>query len=94
MNTPNPYGRGRRAPDGPAPDGATRLRQALRRLGAVLHPLPPRVHVLDADPPDNWSRHLDDRMRDVERKVTDQNRLLLITLISMCADIAYRLLAP
>jgi len=89
MSTPNPYGRGHRAPD-----GAARLRLALRRLGALLHPLPPRVHVLDADPPDNWSRHLEDRMTTVERRVNDQNRLLLITLISVVADVAYRLLVP
>jgi len=70
--------------------GETRLRRALHRLRAVVDPLPLQIH--DADPPDAWARHLDDRLRLVEQKINDQNRVLVITAVSVVADIAYRLL--
>ena len=72
--------------------GETKLKRAIRRLHTAIVPL--GTPLRDVDPPDAWAHHLDDRLRLVEQKISDQNRLLLIAFISMIADLAYRLLAP
>ena len=73
--------------------GAARLRAALHRLGRALNRRAPSlIHqaeppALDAPPPiSEWGARAEERLQDLERKLSNQNRLLLLSLVAIVAD--------
>lgn len=72
--------------------GAKRLRAALRRLarsrplGAPSGPAPQPA----PQPATDWENMAEIRLTAIERTLNNQNRLLLITIISIAADAIYR----
>jgi hypothetical protein len=73
---------------GRAARGAEALRAALRRLraasGALAQP-PANGHW--PPPQSAWERATEARLSKIETKLNNQNRLLLITLVSILADV-------
>lgn len=79
--------------------GERRLRQAIRRLARAARALPGRVAggaslahrpVLEsAEPATDWERATDERLAAIERTITNQNRLLLLTFVSIVGDALY-----
>jgi hypothetical protein len=71
-------------------NGAAHLKAALARLlkrtDNRLVPLP--------TPPDPWSHHVEARLTLMEQKFNGQNRLLIMTIISVTADLLYGLAKP
>ncbi len=81
--------------------GELQLRRAIRRLqlrsaralaeagqSARRH-LAPRPPIDPPEPASDWERHTDERLSAIERTVTNQNRLLLLTLVSIVGDTVY-----
>ncbi len=73
------------SPRGPQPKGAQALREALRRLAN----LPPAAasQLLWPTPESAWERAAEARLSKIEQQLSNQNRLLLITLVSILADV-------
>lgn len=72
--------------------GETRLRASLRRLRAgVSQRLQPTPSPFRVDPANEFEQSIDDRLTAIERKVSDQNRLLLLTMITIGTDLAVKL---
>lgn len=68
----------------PRPNGAQALREALRRL-ARTQPAPANGHW---PPPESaWERAAEARLSKIEQQLSNQNRLLLITFVSILADV-------
>jgi hypothetical protein len=85
------------APVGVGTGGAGRLRAAVRRLGRALDrrvPFhPPEPPGLDAPPPiSEWGVQAEQRLQALERKLSNQNRLLLFSLVAIVADVIARVL--
>jgi len=68
----------------------TQLARALHRFGQALMP---RVGPQQEDPPpaDDWQRAMELRIVRLEQATNAQNRLLLLTLIGIAADLLYGL---
>ena len=64
--------------------GAEALRAALRRLKALAQPPPNGPWP---PPQSAWERATEARLSQIETKLNNQNRLLLITLVSILADV-------
>ncbi len=70
--------------------GELQLRQAVRRLSqSARQHLAPRPPIDPPEPGSDWERHTDERLSAIERTVTNQNRLLLLTLVSIVGDTVY-----
>jgi hypothetical protein len=76
----------------PRPSATDRLNAAARRLGRAL-----RARAAGAgprpgepEPATEWERRADDRLRAIERQLSNQNRLLILTLVSIFAEVAYK----
>jgi hypothetical protein len=79
--------------------GAERLRAALRRIARRSRALARQTPDgrgglawagLSAPQPETeWERAAEARLRAIERQLTNQNRLLLFTCISIVADLVY-----
>ena len=73
-------------------NGAAHLKAALARLltgrskDNRLVPLP--------TPPDPWSHNIEARLTFLEQRLNSQNRLLIMTVISVTADLLYGLTKP
>jgi hypothetical protein len=69
------------------------LASALRRLTRAV--VPTVGADQEAPPPENdWQRSIERRMNAVEQATNAQNRLLLLTLISIAAEFWYGLRTP
>ena len=69
--------------------GGHRLKQALARLARAFAPLP--APGLDQPRPESdWGAVIELRLTRVEQKINDQNRLLLLTLISIALELISR----
>jgi hypothetical protein len=90
-----------RRPVTSASTGSDRLRAAIGRLArAARHPRalaasvvrpgvvrPPAGHI---SPLTDWERRADERLARLERKLTSQNRLLVVAIVSAVADLLHR----
>ena len=72
--------------------GARRLKAALRRMFERLTAGPPVGPLLT--PQDEWSRSVEARLHAVESKLSGQIRLLMLAILSLTADLVYRLTNP
>jgi hypothetical protein len=70
-----------------AGSGVEALRAALRRLRAAGARLAPPVNGHWPPPQSAWERATEARLSQIEAKLNNQNRLLLITLVSILADV-------
>ena len=79
--------------------GSNRLRAALGRLArAARRPVgvapvtarPRRPLAAPASPLTDWERRADERLARLERKLTSQNRLLFLAILSALADLLHR----
>lgn len=70
-----------------------RLRAAARRLGRVLRARATAggARPGDPEPASEWERRAEDRLRAIEKQLNNQNRLLLLTLVSIMAEVAFKL---
>ena len=68
----------------PRPNGAQALREALRRL-ARTQPALANGHW--PPPESDWERAAEARLSKIEQQLSNQNRLLLITFVSILADV-------
>jgi hypothetical protein len=66
-------------------DGAERLRQSLRRVGRALRARPPQP-----EPDTSWEQQAEQRLRAIEQQLASQNRLLLITIITIVGETIYK----
>ena len=64
---------------------ARRLARALRARGAGG----PRRG--EPEPTTEWEKRADDRLRAIEKQLNNQNRLLMLTLVSIFAEVAFKL---
>ena len=73
-------------------DGAERLRQSLRRVSRVLRTRPPQPEPDPggARPHTSWEQQAEQRLRAIEQQLASQNRLLLITIITIVGETIYR----
>ncbi len=69
--------------------GAQALRAALRRLGRErLRAAPPKGSDSSRPAPESdWERAAEKRLGKIERQLSTQNRLLLVTFVSILADV-------
>jgi len=67
------------------------IRAAVRRIRRALAPLPRRQP--ETEPTDQWQRETDARLRAIEQKLGDQNRLLLLALVTMAGEFVYQTVA-
>jgi hypothetical protein len=74
--------------------GSQRLRQALRRLAHATHtraaappPAPATPPPAAPAPESDWERAAEARLGRIERQLGSQNRLLLVTAVSIAADL-------
>ena len=67
--------------------GASRLKASAARLSRVLRAQAPAPGPDDPQPLTDWEQHTDERLRAVERQLANQNRLLLLTLVTIAADL-------
>jgi hypothetical protein len=67
------------------PTGGLRLRAALRRLRQAGGPLPAEA----PQPATAWEALAEARLAALERQLSNQNRLLLLTLVGIFADLLY-----
>lgn len=72
-------------PRGPHVSGGEALRAALKRLARVA---PPPANGAWPVPESPWERAAEARLSKIEQQLSNQNRLLLITLVSILADVA------
>jgi len=77
----------------PKADRDAALRSALQRFGAIIIP---RVGPQQEDPPPDtdWQQAIEARINRLEQATNAQNRLLLLTLISIAAEFLYGLRMP
>ena len=73
--------------------GADRLRHTLRRVGRSINRHAPNfIHQPEPPSPDaappisEWGVQAEERLQGLERKLSNQNRLLLISLVAIVAD--------
>lgn len=66
--------------------GEQRMREALRRLSKRL--TPPKPHR--PEPQDDWQQSMDDRLTAVERQLTTQNRLLVVSIVTVLFDLVVK----
>ena len=71
----------------PPSTGAEALREALRRL-ANQPPPATDSHLIWPMPESAWERAAEARLSKIEQQLSNQNRLLLITFMSILADLA------
>ena len=64
--------------------GLLALAAALARLRAAAAPEPPET---DPQPGSAWERAAERRLGAIEKTLSNQNRLLLLTLVSVAADV-------
>ena len=82
-----------RAPKAGKPrDGAERLRQSLRRVGRALRARarPRELDPAGARPHTSWEQQAEQRLRAIEQQLASQNRLLLITIITIVGETIYK----
>ncbi len=79
--------------------GAERLKAIARRVGHALHQRapgwlrPPDPPALDAPAPSGeWDLQAEERLQALERKLGNQNRLLLFSLVAIIGDIIAKVL--
>jgi hypothetical protein len=70
--------------------GAERLRQSLRRVGRALRARPPEIDPAGAQPHTSWEQQAEQRLRAIEQQLASQNRLLLITIITIVGETIYK----
>lgn len=77
----------------PRPSATARLNAAARRLGRAVRARVTRVgpRLGEPEPASEWERRADERLRAIERQLSNQNRLLLLTVVSIFAEAAYKL---
>ena len=72
---------------------AEQLRAAARRLGRALRARAtasgPRPG--DPEPATEWEKRADDRLRAIEKQLNNPNRLLMLTLVSIFAEVAFKI---
>ena len=72
---------------------AERLNAAARRLGRALRARAaaggPRPG--EPEPATEWEKRADDRLRAIEKQLNNQNRLLMLTLASIFAEVAFKM---
>lgn len=71
--------------------GSEHLRASLRRLGRLAR-RPPQPNT--PQPTTEWERAAEARLSHIERQLASQNRLLLFTLVSILAELLYRVTLP
>jgi len=71
-------------------DGAERLRQSLRRVGRALRARPRELDPAGARPNTGWEQQAEQRLRAIEQQLASQNRLLLITIITIVGETIYK----
>jgi hypothetical protein len=71
-------------------DGAERLRQSLRRIGRALRARPRELDPAGARPSTGWEQQAEQRLRAIEQQLASQNRLLLITIITIVGETLYK----
>ena len=69
----------------------TRLRASLRRFRRALGPRGPKPDA--PKPATPWEHATDQRLAGIEKQLGNQNRLLLITVVTIVADAAYKFAA-
>lgn len=72
--------------------GADHLHASLRRLANVASGREPRRP--GPEPGTDWERAAEARLSAIERQLASQNRLLLFTLVSILAELLYRVVIP
>ena len=71
--------------------GVERLRQSLRRVsGALRSRRPPAPDPAEARPNTAWEQQAEQRLRAIEQQLASQNRLLLITIVTIVGETIYR----
>ena len=70
----------------------TPLGRALRRLGRVFTPLPPRGNAV-GDVGERQAQ-IESRLTEIEGAVNNQNRLLLLAILSTVFDLVWKRIAP
>ena len=65
---------------------ARRLARTLRARAAAGEPRPG-----DPEPASEWEKRADDRLRAIEKQLNNQNRLLMLTLVSIFAEVAFKI---
>lgn len=71
--------------------GRQRLRRALGRAGRALRPLQPQAAALAGSLPlSAWEQQAEQRLRAIEQKLASQNRLLLITIVTIVGETIYK----
>ena len=71
-------------------EGAERLRQSLRRVGRALRARPRELDPAGARPNTGWEQQAEQRLRAIEQQLASQNRLLLITIITIVGETIYK----
>ena len=71
---------------------AEQLSAAARRLARALRARPAgRPRGGEPEPTTEWEKRADDRLRAIEKQLNNQNRLLMLTLVSIFAEVAFKL---
>ena len=70
--------------------GAERLRQSLRRVGRALRARPQEPDPAGAQPHTSWEQQAEQRLRAIEQQLASQNRLLLITIVTIVGETIYK----
>ena len=73
--------------------GENRLRSVLRRLAQATNAIRP-APVDRAEPVTDIEHEVERRLRDIEAAVNNQNRLMLIAIVSVVAELTFQLLKP
>jgi hypothetical protein len=67
--------------------GADRLKSSTRRLARLLRAQVPPPSLDAAQPLTEWDQRTDERLQALEQQLANQNRLLLLTFVSIAADL-------
>lgn len=74
-------------PPRPQANGDKVLRAALKRLLRLSAAAPPQPNGHTPPPQTAWERATEARLGKIEQQLNNQNRLLLITFVSILADV-------
>jgi len=67
--------------------GGQRLKGSARRFVRLVRAQVPQPSPDDPQPLTAWDQHTDDRLHAVEQQLANHNRLLLLTFVTLAADL-------
>lgn len=72
------------------PSGADHLRASIKQFRRFIQAQPRQQMPDDPQPGTQWEQQTDERLASIEQKLADQNRLLLIGVVTIVGEIVYR----